>query len=454
MILLHTEIAARELDSKLLLAVIAAHRGYPAIVSDLSSLNWGVRAGLFKEAVFHTKSVTPGSAKIARHDWLAQRGISVTSQDEEGNLVDYGYSKFADARFSARSVAQVAAVFTWGQVDFDCLTERFPEQKAKFHMTGSPRADMWSRRFGSYWEVSNPRPSRPYVLVSSNMGIPQRAFKDSFRLEKAAGYFLRDPDMFENSFEREAERSLMLLEFIKAVKHLGENAHGYDVILRPHPTDDFEAWEMFVGDVENVKVISAGSMPEWLSHAFAVVHNGCTTALEASITGVPIVTYVPFQQQFGRPLANDLGKKVAFIGELQDAVEASFLSSRSLANSGNSGIPTAVSSKIFLDGRELAAEKIVAVWASILASKKPQSFQRKMFVGIVRGTTVLQHLRAKMKSILTGVRAVNTTSNKFPPQDFKVIRRKVESLAELLGFGGTIGAKRVNDRCFIVQKLN
>lgn len=454
MILLHTEIAARELDSKLLLAVIAARHGYPAIVSDLSSLNWGIRAGLFKGAVFHTKSVTPSPEKVARHDWLAQCGISITSQDEEGNLINYGYSEFADARFSARSVSQVAAIFTWGQEDFDYLTEQFPAQKAQFHLTGSPRADMWSRRFNSYWEVSNPRPSRPYVLVSSNMGLPQRAFKDGIRLEKEGGHFLGNPGMFENRFRQQAERHLILLEFIKAVKHLGENAHGYDVVLRPHPTDDFEAWEIFVGDVENVKVISAGSMSEWLPHAFAVVHNGCTTALEATITGVPILTYAPPHRQFGGPLANDLGKKLTSIGGLQDAVEASFLSSKGSVNPGNSGIPAAVSRKIHVDERELAAERIVAVWTSMIAAKKTQWFQRKMFVGIVRGATHLRHLKAKMKSILTGVRAVNTTGNKFPPQDFKVIRRKVESLAALLGFGGTIEVIRVNDRCFIVQKVN
>ena len=37
-----------------------------------------------------------------------------------------------------------------------------------------------------------------------------------------------------------------------------------------------------------------------LSEAFAVMHNGCTTALEATISEKPIVTYIPFKQEYAQ----------------------------------------------------------------------------------------------------------------------------------------------------------
>ena len=37
------------------------------------------------------------------------------------------------------------------------------------------------------------------------------------------------------------------------------------------------------------------------------MHNSCTTALEATVSEKPIVTYIPFQQRHGYQLPNELG---------------------------------------------------------------------------------------------------------------------------------------------------
>ena len=44
-IYLHLEIASRELDSKLLLATLAASKGHEVIISDLESMKEGLRRG-------------------------------------------------------------------------------------------------------------------------------------------------------------------------------------------------------------------------------------------------------------------------------------------------------------------------------------------------------------------------------------------------------------------------
>ena len=67
-IYIHVEISARELDSKLLLATIAASKGHQVVISDLSSINSGINNGLLAPGVFHTKSLTPTQKKIERHE--------------------------------------------------------------------------------------------------------------------------------------------------------------------------------------------------------------------------------------------------------------------------------------------------------------------------------------------------------------------------------------------------
>ena len=69
-IYLHIELAVRELDSKLLLATLAASRGHQVIISDLESIIKGMNMGILSPGIFHTKSLTPAKHKIATPaDW-------------------------------------------------------------------------------------------------------------------------------------------------------------------------------------------------------------------------------------------------------------------------------------------------------------------------------------------------------------------------------------------------
>ena len=123
-IYLHVESVIRELDSKLLLAVIAASKGHQVIVSNLSSLIRGMRVGLLPPGIFHTKSLTPAEDKILRHQKIVDNKFIITSIDEEGGLVDYGYDKFAKIRYSDKTISQCSAVFGWGYVDVDTLKKK------------------------------------------------------------------------------------------------------------------------------------------------------------------------------------------------------------------------------------------------------------------------------------------------------------------------------------------
>ena len=73
-IYLHVEISVRELDSKLLLAVIAAARGHQVIISDNSGIDRGFRSKLFAPGIFHTKCITPLDKKVNFHQALIQNG--------------------------------------------------------------------------------------------------------------------------------------------------------------------------------------------------------------------------------------------------------------------------------------------------------------------------------------------------------------------------------------------
>ena len=163
-IYLHVEISARELDSKLLLATIAASRGHQVIVSDLTGIIKGVQSGLLAPGIFHTKSLTPSEDKFARHKSLINKGFMITSIDEEGNLNDYGYHGFAKQRYSDEMIDQSSAVFTWGEEDFESLKKNFNKYSNKFHKTGSPRIDICKPSMAEYWNIPKNIPKKPFLF--------------------------------------------------------------------------------------------------------------------------------------------------------------------------------------------------------------------------------------------------------------------------------------------------
>ena len=85
-IYIHLEVTARELDYKLLLAVLASSRGHEVIISDQESIIKGLQRKLLFPGIFHTKSLTPGKSKIIKHSKIIKTGCKITSIDEEGGL--------------------------------------------------------------------------------------------------------------------------------------------------------------------------------------------------------------------------------------------------------------------------------------------------------------------------------------------------------------------------------
>ena len=123
-IYLQVEISSRELDSKLLLAILAASRGHQVIISNVEIIEKGLKRGWLPPGIFHTKSLTPGVNKIKRHQDIINSGSKVTSIDEESSIDRFGYEEFSKQRYSKESIDQSSAVFTWGDEDFETLKKK------------------------------------------------------------------------------------------------------------------------------------------------------------------------------------------------------------------------------------------------------------------------------------------------------------------------------------------
>ena len=318
-IYIHLENIIRELDGKLLLGVLAASRGHEVIISDLESIEKGIKRGFLVPGIFHTKSLTPGKKKISYlKDFIKKRNL-VTSLDEEGGLIRDNYRNFLKERYSFRTIKDASAIFCYGADDSKTLKNFFSKYASKIYKTGSPRVDLWQNHFSKYWELPKKFSKNPFLLVVSNMSFANFAkpFKSIIHTQMKNGLYEFKPFIFKQTFLRASEQFKTILAFIEAIKYLADNNKGYDIILRPHQNEDLESWKIFLKGIPNVYVNREGSITGWINNSFAVIHNGCTSALEATISKKPLLTYVPNKQNlFGNNLPNKLGHKIKTENEL------------------------------------------------------------------------------------------------------------------------------------------
>ena len=454
-IYIHVELSPRELDSKLLLATLAASRGHDVVVSDMEVIEKGLVRGWLPPGVFHTKSLTPSKIKIDRHEALISSGSKITSIDEEAGLDRYGYENFSKQRYADRSIDQASAVFTWGEEDFETLKKNFKKHSNKFYKTGSPRIDFCKPFMSEYWNVPKTIPKKPFLLISCNTGYANNinSFGKLIKFENEMGRYQSNPKHLEMTIGRYAEDFNKMQAYIEAVKYLSIHNSGYDVVFRPHPAEDMEAWKIILNGIPNVHVIRDGPIDAWVKNAFAVLHNSCTTALEATISNTPVVTYVLPGQKYSPQLANELGYRVESLEELLNKINIIFDSSsnnkkKKLAES----LPNVVSKKIFFDD-ELAAEKIIKIWENIDNNKLSSSSNFKRFKWILKYNMLKKSTKKILRRLLP-MRLNSIDKNpKFIELDQNDISERIKKFENILGLSKKLECKLLSEKTIYIRSL-
>ena len=297
-------------------------------------------------------------------------------------------------------------------------------------------------------------PKKPFLLVSSNMNCNNMLeFHENINLHRNAGYFKRDPDLFKNLFYKRAEDYRKLYSFIDAIKFLANNNDKFDIVLRPHPTENIKAWEIFLENVPNVHVIRQDSITAWVKNSFAVMHNGCTTAIEATISGKPVITYSPFKMEYAHELSNKLGHKVESKEELLIKANEIFYSKNN-ENQKNKKVEffDPISNKLFIDKNEIAAKKILKVWESFDDTIYSQPINWRKFYWF-KIKNFKRYIRNVAINLFPNKIKANKENYKFPPLDSKDINSRVNRLQKILGIKETIHCKLLSERTILIKKM-
>jgi surface carbohydrate biosynthesis protein len=428
-LLIPVENQVRELDAKLLLALVAAERGFPVIL--------GSRATLHREAVslprgvYLAKSARALSVRMFRI--YRDLGSQIAAWDEESLVRNPNREFWYRRRLSKEALELVNVFFAWGEDDADVLRS-FPDWPATtIHATGNPRIDMMRPELRGYFDEDVAVLQRRYgdfALVNTNFGLVNHY------VEKMSGALplppgSHRPEDLEIAKGLVSHRRELFAQFKKMVGCLAESHPKLTIVVRPHPVENPAVWNEIAAQHTNVHALSEGNVLPWLLASKLLIQNGCTTGVEAFALGVPSIAYQSASsERFDSDLPNALSARAFDLDQLRAQIDA--VLEGEVLPEGEERRKRAHQHLASLEG-PLASDRIVDVLADLyppgvsLARPQPLRFAAAQLHSEARA--LVKRARARIPG---NRNSADYQRHRFPGVTLEDLRGRADRLAKLL----------------------
>ena len=305
----------RELDAKLLLALYAAEAGFTTQIGILRR----IRATSFKPSIIIYKSV-----RFTKDLNLMQGlGHMIVAWDEEG-LARF-QEPIHNSRMEPDALSIPKMLFSWGLSNRELWLRHPFYNGTPIVNSGNPRIDLLRPELRAlYSEKVKEYQDRygNFCLLNSNFGYVNN-FKASGKKLSVSDKAL-DPKAYETYRAGiKAHKQKLFQAFLQGVAEIARSLAPHKLIIRPHPSEDHKAWRDAAAGLENVEVIYEDGVVPWILAAKAIIHNGCTTGIEAAIVERAALAYRPLNSdQFDISLPNELSENYTNISDLAERAKA------------------------------------------------------------------------------------------------------------------------------------
>ena len=325
-LIIPVENQVRELDAKLLFACVAAEHGFASVLGSKQYLYFSMPR--IERGVFIAKSMRARSTLM--FDIIRSLGNEIAAWDEE-SLVRYASPGYSAWRFSASTFSFIRHLFAWGEDDAEMFNGYPGNKSTEVYVTGNPRADLLRPDVRGYFadEVEQLRVRfGDFILVNTNFSFVNPFVKKLALVQTGAGSsstVSRTGNGMSQAFAigMAAHQQQIFEHFQMLVSRLGKWFPDHQIVVRPHPSEDHSVWRQIVNDDANVHINHDGNVVPWLMASRVLVHNGCTTAVEAAVLERPSISYQPVQSEcYDYHLPNSLSHRAFELDEVRDYVQA------------------------------------------------------------------------------------------------------------------------------------
>ena len=459
-LIIPVENQVRELDPKLLLACVAARRGFTSIIGSHRKIDF--RIASLPRSLYLCKSFTLMNLNMFRI--MHRLGQNIVSWDEEA-LVHLPAEMYFSRRLSPLSLKYVSHLFAWGE-DNAHLWRQYPKmpKEKPIHVTGNPRGDMLRAEMCAFYRNDADMLRREhgnFILLNTNFNHvnafypAQNLFRPLERQGQKAKFGKAARGMSLEFAETLRDHKQALFESFKVlIPELDEAFPDFTVIVRPHPTENPDIYHHIAAGCKRVKVINEGNVVPWLMAAKVLIHNGCTTAVEAYSMGVPAISYRPsinedIDQGFYR-LPNQLSYQCFSNQELKDTL-GRILGSQ-LGAAGGDERKALFDRYIVAQDGPLACERMVDVLEEITVGNT--ELPKPAFLTYLAGYLAAngRRLVKRVKRYLPGTHAPPEFHlHRYPGITLEELRERISLFQQALGDTTELKAEQIHDQIFRIS---
>ncbi len=314
------EVQTRELDSRILLATKAIEKGYKVVIGEMALIRKVTK--FFKNGVFLDKDIS--ELRSSHYKKMKDSGYNIFGLDVEG-LIYLDRENYL-LRVGDTSFKLIDYLFTWGKEQTDIIVSKQGEvARKKIKISGSPRMDLL--RYNELYESEDIKKEKPYILFNTNFSFANSNRPNILEylyetLEVHSESKIKGNKEKEEFWEGYYEYNKKIMaSFVELIKYLSNKLEKHKIIIRPHPSESIEGWEKIFGDYSNIKIYRNESANHWIKNCELLIHNSCTTAIEANFLGKRVITYKPLSNdKFDQELPNKIGKVVEHKEEVYEAI--------------------------------------------------------------------------------------------------------------------------------------
>jgi surface carbohydrate biosynthesis protein len=448
-LILPCETRVREFDAKLLLGLVAAGRGIRTIVGAKKAIDLSLSR--FREGVYVGKSVTARS----RHNLALARscGHRVALWDEEG-LVWASREVYWRTKVDGPTLNEPELLIAWGEDNAAAWREHPEHAGGPIAVCGNPRADLLKKPLQALFdeEVAGIRAAfGRFVLINTNFSRVNHVQPRQNRHLK----WLREQRPNDPRGGFAAHKHELFKAFTEAIPALARTLPEVQFVLRPHPSERRETWDGLLGDLDNVRVAAHGNVVAWLLASNGLIHNGCTTAVEAFQVERPALAFRPVRsEQFDHPLPNDISISCANLSELEQGVRDCQADRAAVfARQARGGAQDIMTRAMAGTGRDrLDSEFILDALGPLLENANPPAGSRPLAAGIALG---FRRLLRRIEHRLPGTANYRPyLAHMFPDTSLLEVRQRLETLKGCINMQQAFEVRELEDNVFELSPAN
>ncbi|MEI2565575.1 surface carbohydrate biosynthesis protein [Vibrio metoecus] len=326
-IFLPVETMSREYQYKIVLATKLANEGFRVVLGHAPHLD--KIKSYFPPGAYIGKNLfkTLFPTELSIYKSYKNNGWSLIHLDEEGAIFAGGKEEWKqelNGRLDPRVLGSDDKVLCWGEFQAEHYRTVVAQMSApKIVATGQPKFSYNDLLYKQVLDLDISF-NEKFILFNMNYSVFNDQLGISYFLETNDSYRTDEIENFEYKRSIWLDQLSNFGSILSIIQRMlkDECFNDFKFVVRPHPAENDCIYKTFFEKNERVIVTNCHTAVEWSKKAYCTIHDGCTTGVEAYLSGCKVIHY---REQFNHEavinvIPNSVGYNATSYSELKKIV--------------------------------------------------------------------------------------------------------------------------------------